>query len=141
MLFQGLIQRNVICFFFCFPSLCLFFVCYACHSSVLFLRLRTSNSSQPISQCRERGEERGKKNQCCWPIHLLIFSDSLFVPWCREAASDLQMNCLLMCVLHFVVKNFLRGNSSQNSTSTKYSVGSVSITQSTTIGEHKRHKV
>lgn len=63
MLFQGPIQRNVICFFFCFPSLCLFFVCYACHSSVLFLRWRTSNSSQPISQHEERRErERDKKS-------------------------------------------------------------------------------
>lgn len=141
MLFQGLIQRNVICFFFLFPitlsvfcMLCLSQFCII--SEMKNIKFFTTNL---ITRREER--ERETKNQCCRPIHLLIFSDSLFVPQCGEAASDLQMNCLLMCVLHFVVKNFLRGNSSQNSTSTKYSVGSVSITQSMTIGEHNRHKV
>lgn len=38
---------------------------------------------------RREERERETKNQCCRPIHLLIFSDSLFVPWCGEAASDL----------------------------------------------------
>lgn len=140
MLFQGLIQRNVICFFFVSHH----FVCFLYAMLVIVLSYSEMKNIKffTTNLTTERGErERETKNQCCRPIHLLIFSDSLFVPWCGEAASDLQMNCLLMCVLHFVVKNFLRGNSSQNSTSTKYSVGSVSITQSMTIGEHNRHKV